>query len=60
MAVEIQYTTVASDVAPAISIDLASNLSKGIRSLQELLGITDMLAMAEGTTVDIYKSSIKG
>lgn len=60
MAVEIQYTTVANDVAPAISIDLASNLSKGIRSLQELLGITDMLAMAEGTTVDIYKSSIKG
>lgn len=52
MAVEIQYTTMASDVAPAISVDLASNLSEGIRSLQEILGVTDMQAMAEGTTVD--------
>ena len=60
MAVAIQYTTVASDVAPAISVDLASNLSKGIRSLQEVLGITDMQAMSAGTTVDIYKSSVKG
>ena len=60
MAVEIQYTTVASDVAPAISIDLASNLTAGIRSLQEVLGITDMQAMSAGTTVDIYKSSVKG
>ena len=60
MAVEIQYTTVANDVAPAISVDLASNLSEGIRSLQELLGVTDMIAMAEGTTVNIYKSKLKG
>ena len=41
MALEIQYTTVASDVAPAISIDLTSKLSEGIRSLQELLGVND-------------------
>ena len=60
MAVEIQYTTVASDVAPAISIDLSANLAAGIRSLQEVLGITDMQAMPEGTTVNIYKSSVKG
>ena len=60
MAVEIQYTTVASDVAPAISVDLASNLSKGIRSLQEILGVNDMYAMSAGTTVNIYKSKIKG
>ena len=60
MAVEIQYTTVANDVAPAISVDLASNLSAGIRSLQTILGIADMQAMAEGTTVKIGKASIKG
>lgn len=60
MALEIQYTTVASDVAPAISVDLASNLSKGIRSLQEILGVNDMYAMSAGTTVNIYKSKIKG
>ncbi len=60
MALEIQYTTVASDVAPAISVDLASNLSKGIRSLQEILGINDMYAMSAGTAVHIYKSKVKG
>ena len=60
MALEINKTTVASDVAPAISIDLASNLAKGIRSLQEVLGITDMQAMSEGTTVNIYGTALKG
>lgn len=60
MAVEIQYTTVAGDVAPAISVDLTSNLVGNIRRLQEVLGITDMLAMPEGTNVTIYKSSVKG
>jgi hypothetical protein len=60
MAVEIQYTTVASDVAPAISVDLASNLSEGIRSLAEILGVNDMYAMSAGTMVNIYKSKIKG
>lgn len=60
MALEIQYTTVASDVAPAISVDLASNLAKGIKSLQEILGVNDMYAMPAGTTVNIYKSKIKG
>ena len=60
MAVEIQYTTVANDVAPAISVDLASNLSEGIRSLAEILGVNDMYAMSAGTLVNIYKSKIKG
>lgn len=60
MAVEIQYTTVANDVAPAISVDLASNLAEGIRSLQEILGVNDMYAMSAGTLVNIYKSKIKG
>lgn len=60
MAVEIQYTTVASDVAPAISVDLSSNLAEGIRSLQEILGVNDMYAMSAGTLVNIYKSKVKG
>lgn len=60
MAVEIQYTTVANDVAPAISVDLASNLSEGIRSLAEILGVNDMYAMSAGTLVNIYKSKVKG
>lgn len=60
MALEMNYTTVAADVAPEISIDLTSRLAENIRSLQVVLGITDMLAMAEGTTVNIYKSKLKG
>ena len=60
MAVEIQYTTVANDVAPAISVDLASNLSEGIRSLAEILGVNDMYAMSAGTLVNVYKSKVKG
>lgn len=60
MAVTIPNTTVSTDVAPAISIDLTANLAEGIRSLQEILGITEMEAMAAGTVVNIYKSQIKG
>lgn len=60
MAVEIANTTVMADVAPAISVDLASNLAEGIRSLQEILGVNDMYAMPAGTIVNIYKSKIKG
>ena len=60
MAVAIQNTVVSTDVAPAISIDLTAKLAEGIRSLQEIMGITDMLPMAAGTNVKIYKSKLNG
>lgn len=60
MAVEIANTTLSTDIAPAISVDLASNLAEGIRSLQEILGVNDMYAMNAGTLVNIYKSKVKG
>lgn len=54
----ITNTTVTTDVAPAISIDLVNNLEKNIQSLMELLGVTDMEPVAEGNTIKIYSTSV--
>lgn len=54
----IDNTILTSDVAPAISIDLVSNLSENIRSLQELLGIVDMIPMAAGTQIKTYDTEV--
>ena len=51
-------TTLTTDVAPAISIDLVDNLEKNIRSLQELLGVVDLIPMAEGSTIKVYKTVV--
>lgn len=53
----IDNTILTSDVAPAISIDLVTNLSENIRSLQELLGINDMIPMAAGTQIKTYTTT---
>lgn len=47
--------TVAADLEPAISIDFTSRLHEGIESLLKVLGITDMIPMAAGTTIKAYK-----
>ena len=44
-----------TDLEPAISVDFASRLSSNITELQNLLGIVDLDAMSEGTTIKIYK-----
>lgn len=51
-------TVLTTDVAPEISIDLVSNLTKNIRSLQELLGINDMIPMAAGTSIKVYNTVV--
>lgn len=51
----IENTTVTSDLEPAISIDHTSRLMENIKSLQEVLGITEMQPMAAGTNVKQYK-----
>lgn len=51
-------TITTGDVAPAISIDLVSNLVKNIRSLQEVLGVVDLIPMAEGSTIKVYKTTV--
>lgn len=56
----ISGTTITTDVAPEISIDIVSELSNGYRALAEILGITRMDAVPEGGSVKVYKSAIKG
>lgn len=52
-------TTVAADLEPAISVDFTSRISTNITELQRVLGISDMLPMAAGTDIKIYKMSRK-
>lgn len=54
----IDNTIVTTDVAPAISVDLVSNLVTSIRSLQEVLGVTDLTAMPEGAIVNMYNTTV--
>lgn len=51
-------TTVSADLAPAISVDFTSRISQNIVELQELLGITDLIPMAAGTDIKIYKWTV--
>lgn len=46
---------VTNDVAPAISIDHNNRLVEGIKTLQSVLGITEMTAMPAGTQIKLYK-----
>lgn len=51
-------TTTTADMAPAISVDLTSRISKNIVELQKLLGITDLIPMSAGTDIKIYKWTV--
>lgn len=48
-------TTVASDLAPGISIDMISRINTNILELQQVLGIGEMEVMAAGTAIKVYK-----
>lgn len=47
--------TKTTDLEPAISVDFTSRIATTLRALQEVLGITAMQPMAEGTQIKIYK-----
>lgn len=51
-------TTTTADMAPAISVDFTSRISKNIVELQKLLGISDMIPMSAGTDIKIYKWTV--
>ena len=51
-------TTTAADLAPAISVDFTSRIAQNIVELQQLLGITDLIPMAAGTDIKIYKWTV--
>lgn len=53
-------TTVTTDIAPALSIDLVNELHNSYQKLAEILGITKLDPVAEGNTINVYKSSVKG
>lgn len=48
-------TTTGADIEPAISVDYTTRLASNIASLQELLGISNMIPMAEGSAIKVYK-----
>ena len=52
------YVITASDLAPAISIDLANRLAGNINALRDLLGITDIQPVPVGTSVKQYKLTV--
>lgn len=50
----ISNTTVAADVAPAITLDYVSRIRNNIDQLREMLGISEMIPMAAGNTINMY------
>lgn len=52
-----ENTIITTDIEPAISIDHNERLVEGIQSLQTVLGITEMTALAAGNLVKQYKYS---
>lgn len=51
-------TTTTADMAPAVSVDFTSRISKNIVELQKLLGITDLIPMSAGTDIKICKWAV--
>ena len=47
-----------ADIAPAISIDVANRLSYNLNKFREILGITGMRALPEGSSLKIYNTAI--
>ena len=53
-----ENTNVAADFEPAISIDHTNRIVQNITTLRRALGITEMVPMAEGSTVKRYKTTV--
>ena len=47
--------TKSADLAPEISIDYVNRFTTGVRRLQRLLGLSDLMPVADGGTVKTYK-----
>lgn len=50
----INNTTLAADVAPAVSLDYVSRIRGNIDKLREMLGVSEMVPMAAGNTINMY------
>lgn len=53
-------TTVTTDIAPAVSVDVLYSVSESLTQLREALGITHLTPMAQGSTIKLYKVAVKG
>lgn len=47
-----------ADVAPVITVDVVSNLVANLDTFRKLLGVTDMRAVAEGSQLKLYKTTL--
>lgn len=47
-------TTLAADVAPAVSLDYVSKIRDNIDQLREMLGVSEMVPMPAGNTINMY------
>lgn len=50
--------TTSADLAPEISIDFTSRLNANIEAFRQILGIGEMVPMASGTALKIYKTTV--
>ena len=51
-------TTTSSDLAPVISYDHANRLADNINTLMSILGVTEMVPMPAGATINRYKTTV--
>lgn len=54
----IEDTNVSTDFEPAISIDHTTRIADTIQTLMRVMGITEMVPMAEGSVVKVYKTTV--
>lgn len=52
-----ENTIVTTDLAPAISIDFTNRINDNISTLLSVLGITNMVAMSNGSTIRRFKTT---
>lgn len=50
-------TTVAADLVPAISVDYTSRIRNNIDQFREVLGVSNMIALPAGNTINVYALS---
>ena len=48
-----------ADIAPAISIDSANRLAYNLNKFREILGVTGMRALPEGSSIKVYATAIQ-
>jgi hypothetical protein len=50
--------TVSTDLAPAISVDLASRLASNIETLRSIISANELVPMSSGSVIKLYKTEV--